>query len=162
MKFFSNKRQKFSKTWTNSYPKRNISYVARYSLKFTRCLLVVVKLLVTRCKIRLLSVAEVAHYQKSFVTCCKIHSLLVKEVAKNHLLLVTKFALITRCRNCSLEKLTRYSFENLFVTLCISRSLQKFTHYLLRNSLDLKNHSLLVAKFGRYLLHKVTKKSQYQ
>ena len=39
--------------------RRNFSFVARYSLKFIRSSLLVVKSLVTRCKIRLLLVAEV-------------------------------------------------------------------------------------------------------
>ena len=86
---------------------RNFSLVACYSLKFTRCSLLVVKSLVTRCKIRSLLVAknhsllvaEVARCKKSLVTRCKIRSLLVAEVArcknslvvKNHSLLVAKF-----------------------------------------------------------------------
>ena len=48
--------------------RRNFSLVTRYSLKFTRCSLLVVKSLVTRCKIRSLLVAEVARCKKSLVT----------------------------------------------------------------------------------------------
>ena len=68
--------------------RRNFSLIARYSLKFTRCSLIVVISLVTRCKIRLLLVA-------------KNHSLLVSKfaryslqklfVARNHSLLVANY-----------------------------------------------------------------------
>ena len=60
--------------------RRNFSFVACYSLKFTCCSLLPVKSLVTRCKILSLLVAEVARCKKSLVTRCKIHSLLVAEV----------------------------------------------------------------------------------
>ena len=73
--------------------RRNFSLVARYLLKFTRCSLLVVKSLVTRCKIRSLLVAEVARCKKSLVTRCKIRSLLV---AKIHSLLVANFACYSR------------------------------------------------------------------
>ena len=63
-----------------NHERRNFSFAACYSLKFTRCLLLVVKSLVTRCKIRSLLVAEVARCKKSLVTRCKIRSLLVAEV----------------------------------------------------------------------------------
>ena len=54
------------------YPwRRNYSLLARYSLKFTRHSLLIVKSLVARCKIPLLLVA-----------CCKVCSLLVAEVAR--------------------------------------------------------------------------------
>ena len=68
------------------FTRRNFSLVARYSLKFTRCSLLVVKSLVIRCKIRSLLL------QKLLVA--KIYSLLVAEVARcnNRLLLVAKFA----------------------------------------------------------------------
>ena len=95
---------------------RNFSLVTLYSLKFTRCSLLVVKSLVTRCKIRSLLVAEVARCKKSLVTCCrscslqkslvtrcKIHSLLVAEVAR------CKKSLVTRCRSCLLQIFTRHS-----------------------------------------------------
>ena len=112
---------------------RNFSLVARYSLKFTRCLLLVVKSLVTRCKICSLFVAEVARYKNSLVTRCKICSLLVAEVVR------CKNLLVTRCKILSLL-------------------VAKFARC--KNSFVVKNHSLLVAKFDRYLLHKFTKKSQ--
>ena len=85
--------------------RRNFSLVARYSLKFTRCLLLVVKSLITCCKIRSLLVAEVAPCKKSLLLVAEVarrenHSLLVAKfaryslqkllVAKNHLLLVMK------------------------------------------------------------------------
>ena len=88
------------------FARRNFSIVARYSLKFTRCSLLVVKSLVTPCK-KLL-------------------------VAKNHSLLVANFTryslknlLVTRCRSCLLLKFTRYSLQNSLVTRCRSCSLQK-------------------------------------
>ena len=62
-------------------PRRNFSLVARYSLKFTCCSLLVGKSLVTRCKIRSLLVTELARCKKLLVTRCKICSLLVAEVA---------------------------------------------------------------------------------
>ena len=65
----------------------NFSLVTHYSLKFTCCSLLVVKSLVTRCKIRSLLVAEVARCKKSLVTRCKIRLLLV---AKIHSSLVMK------------------------------------------------------------------------
>ena len=81
------------------YTRRNFSLVARYLLKSTHCSLLVVKSLVTRCKIRSLLVAEVAHCKISLVTRSIIPSLLVAEVARY------KKSLVTRC-----EK-TRYSLQ---------------------------------------------------
>ena len=75
---------------------RNFSLVARYSLKFTRCSFLVVKSLVTRCKIRLLLVAEVPRCKKSVVTRFKILSLLLAEIA------CCKNSLVTRCKIRSL------------------------------------------------------------
>ena len=101
--------------------RRNFSLVARCSLKFTRCSLLVVKSLVTRCKIRSLLVAEVARCKKS---------------------------LATRRRSCSLQKITCYSLQNLLVTRCRSYSLQKITRYSLQNwlvthcSYSLRQHKL--------------------
>ena len=69
--------------------RRNFSPVACYSLKFTRCLLLVVKSLVSCCKICLLLVPAAALCKKSFFTLCKTRSLLV---AKTHSFLVAKFA----------------------------------------------------------------------
>ena len=97
----------------------NFSLAARYSLKLTPCLLLVVKSLVTR---------------------CKIHSLLVAEVIR------CKNLLITRCRSCSLQKITRYSLQNSLITRCRSCLLQIFTRYSLPKLLVSKIRSLLVAK----------------
>ena len=58
---------------------RNFSLVAHYSLKLTHCSLLVVKSLVTRCKVCLLLVANVARCKKSLVTRCKTCSLVVAE-----------------------------------------------------------------------------------
>ena len=70
-----------------------ISILARYSLKFTRCSLLVVKSLVARCKIYSLLAPEVACRKKSLFTCCKnslvtrckIRSVLVAEKS-NHII----------------------------------------------------------------------------
>ena len=120
-----------------SIARRNFLLVARYSLKFTRCSLLIVKSLVTRCKIRSLIVAEVARCKKSLVTCCKILSLLVAKVVccKIHLLLVAEVA------HC--KETTSYSLQNSLVTRCRSCSLQK-------------NHSLLAAKCACYSLQQIT------
>ena len=93
--------------------RRKFSLVARYSLKFTRCLLLVVKSLVTCCKILSLPVAEIARCKKSLVTRCKIRSLLVAEVAR------CKKSLDTRCKNCSLLVA---KVESLFATYLKSDS----------------------------------------
>ena len=97
----------------------NFSLAARYSLKFTPCLLLVVK---------------------SLVTCCKIHSLLVAEVIR------CKNLLITRCRSCSLQKITRYSLQKLLVANIHSLLVAEVACS--KNSLvtRCKNYSLVVAK----------------
>ena len=84
----------------------NFSLIARYSWKFTRCSLLVVKSTVTRCKI------------------------------------------------CSLRKITRYSLQKLLVAKNHSLLVAKFTRYPLQKLLVAKNHLLLVAKFARCLLQK--------
>ena len=89
----------------NNKLRRNFSFVTRYSLKFTRCLLLVVKSLVTRCKICSLLLAEFARRKKW---------------------------LFTRCRNCSLQNVTRYLLQNSLVTRCRSSSLQKIARYSLQ------------------------------
>ena len=69
--------------------------ITRYSLQnflVTRCK----TSFVTRCKIRLLLVAEVTRCEKSFVTRCKVFLLLVAKVAR------CKKSLITRCKISSL------------------------------------------------------------
>ena len=101
----------------------NFSRVARYSLKFTCCSLLVVKSLVTRCKIRSLLVAEVARcnirslhvseaarYKKPLVNRWKIRSLLVPEVA------CCKKSLVTRCKIRSLLVAEVARCKNLLVT----------------------------------------------
>ena len=117
------------KTWNSS--RRNFSLVGRYSLKFTRYLLLVIKSLVTRYEIRSLLVAKnhsllIANL---LVTCCRSCSL--QKTTRYSL----QNLLVTCCRSCSLQKITRYSFQNLLVTRCRSCSLQKLTRYSLPNSL---------------------------
>ena len=51
--------------------------------------------------------------------------------------------LVTRC------KITQYSLRNSLVTCCRSCLLQKITRYSLQKLFLVKNHSLLVAKFDR-------------
>ena len=67
----------------------NFSLIARYSWKFTRCSLLVVKSLVARC--RSCSLRK--------ITCYSLQKLLV---AKNHLLVVAKFA------RCLLQKWSHF------------------------------------------------------
>ena len=86
----------------------NFSLIARYSWKFTRCSLLVVKSPVTRCKI--CSLRKITRYS-------------------------LQNSLVTRCRSCSLRKITRYSLQNSLVTRCRSCLLQKITCYSLQNSL---------------------------
>ena len=95
---------KFATCFQNNFLRRNFSLVARYSLKFTRCSLLFVKSLVTRCKIRSSLVAEVARCKKSLVTCCRSCSL--------------QKSLVTRCTSCLLQKITRYLLQNSLVTCC--------------------------------------------
>ena len=99
----------------------NFSLVARYSLKFTRCSLLVVKSLVTRCKIRSLLVAEVARCKKSLVTRCKIRLLLVAEVARGKKSLVTRF---------NIRSLLVAKTHSLLVAKFARCSLQKWSHCL--------------------------------
>ena len=105
--------------------RRNFSLVARYLLKFTRCSLLVVK---------------------SLVTLCKICSSLVVEVAR------CKKSLVTRCRSCSLQKITRYSLQNSLVTRCRSCSLQKVTCYLLQKFTGYSLQNLLVTRSNESLV----------
>ena len=107
--------------------RRNFSLVAPYSLKFTRCSLLVVKSLVTRGKIRSLLVAEVARSKKSLVT-------------------RSKKSLVTRCKIRSLQKITRYLLQSSLVTRCKSCSLQKITGYSLQNSLFARYNKSLVTR----------------
>ena len=77
-----------------------------------------------------------------------------------HSLLVTRWIhslLVTRC------KITRYLLQNSLVTRCRSCSLQKVTCYSLQKLLVAKNHSLLATKFARCyerLLLKIISKHQ--
>ena len=97
-------------------------------VNFYSLLVEIHSLLVTRCKIRLLLVAEVARCKKS---------------------------LVTRCRSCSLQKITRYSLQNSLVTRCRSSSLQKITRYSLQNSLVARCRSCSLLKITRYSLKKL-------
>ena len=98
----------------SSNESRNFSLVARYSLKFTRCPLLVTKSLVTCCKIRSLVVAEVAR--------CKKNSLLVAKFTRCSLQKITRYllpiSLVSQSRSCSMQKFTRYSLQNSHVTHC--------------------------------------------
>ena len=82
----------FLKGTGQNLTRRNFSLVAYYSLKFTRCSLLVVKSLVTCCKNHFLLVAEVTRYKK-----------------------ITRYSLpnslVTCCRSCSLQKITRHSLR---------------------------------------------------
>ena len=131
--------------------RRNFSLVARYSLKFTRCSLLVVKSLVARCKFCSLLVVEVARCKKSLATCCRSHSLqkitrysLQKFcsllVAKVHSLLIAKYALY------SLQKLLVAKNHSLLFAKIHSLLVAKFAHYSLQKLLVPKNHWFLVAK----------------
>ena len=95
--------------------RRNFSLVARYSLKFTRCSLLVVKSLVTRYKIHSLLVAEVARCKKSLVNRCEIRSLLVAEVArcKNSLVVKSHSSFVAKFDRYFLHKFTKKSQLNL-------------------------------------------------
>ena len=151
--------------------RRNFLLVARYLLKFTCCSLIVVKSLITRCKIRSLLVAKShslliakSHYllvaevacckkslnrcRNSLVTCCKIRPLLIAEVArcKENICCSLRNSFVTRCRSCSLKKITRYSLQNSLITRC-------------RSCLLLKKHSSFAAKFPCYLFQKITRYS---
>ena len=77
----------------------NFSLVARYLLKFTRCLLLVEKSLVSRCKICSLLVVEVARCKKSIFSCLQN-------------------SLVIHSRSCSLQKSTSYWLQNLLVASC--------------------------------------------
>ena len=100
--------------------RRNFSLVARYSLKFTRCSLLIAKfaryslqkLLVA--KIHLLLVAEIARCKKSLVPRCKIRLLLVAEVASKNLFVVKNYSfLIPKFARFLLHKDTKKSQLNL-------------------------------------------------
>ena len=111
----------FAIFWLWKNLKRNFSLVACYLLKFTHCSLLVVKTLVTCCKICSLLVTEAARCKKTLVTRCRSCSL--------------QSSLVTRCRSFSLQEFTRDSLQNFLVTRCRSCSFQKITRCLLRNFL---------------------------
>ena len=92
-----------SNFWTSldsSGLRRDFSLVARYSFKFTRCSLLFVKSLLTRCKILL--VADVTRWKNSFVTRCRKLQKITSYSLQN--------SLVSRCRSCS--------FQNSLVTRC--------------------------------------------
>ena len=109
--------------------RRNLSFVAHYLLRFPRCLLLV-KTLVTRCEIR---------------AGCSLKKLLVVEIHSFSF----QNSLVTRCRSCSLQKVTRYSLQNSLVTRCKSCSLQKFIRYSLQNFLATCCRSCSLQKITR-------------
>ena len=100
LNFFGKFFYLLSSIFVNLLWRRNFPLVARYSLKFTRCSLLVLKSLVTRCKIHLLLVAEVACSKKWLVTRCTICSLLAAAVARCKKSLVTRYnkSFVTRCK----------------------------------------------------------------
>ena len=114
---------------------RNFSLVACYLLKFTRCSLLVVEPLVTRCKICSLLVVEVARCIKLLVTCCRNFWF-----QKHHSLLVAKVA--------------RYSLQKLLVAKNHSLLVAKVARYSLQKLLISKNHPLLFSKVAHYSLQK--------
>ena len=73
-------KYEFFTLFKDYYLRHNFLLVAHYSLKFTRCSLLLVKSLVIRCKICLLLVAKAALCKKLLVTRCKIRLLPVAEV----------------------------------------------------------------------------------
>ena len=95
----------FSKS---EYMRRNFSLITGYSLKFTRCQLLIVK---------------------SLATCCRSCSLRKTTRCSQ------QNSLVTRCRSYSLQKITRYSLQNSLVTGCRSCLLQKFIRFSSQNSL---------------------------
>ena len=96
--------------------RRNFSLVARYSSKFTRCSLLVVKSLVTRSKIRSLLVVEVARCKNCSLLVAKStrYSLQKLLVAKNHSLLVAEVA------RCKIRSLLFAKIHLLLIALLIS------------------------------------------
>ena len=114
---------------------RKFSLVTCYLLKFTRCSLLVVEPLVTRCKICSLLVVEVARCIKLLVTCCRNFWF-----QKHHSLLVAKVA--------------GYSLEKLLVAKNHSLLVAKVAGYSLQKLLVSKNHPLLFSKVAHYSLQK--------
>ena len=137
--------------------RRNFSLVARYSLKFTHCSLLVVKSPVTRCKICSLLVAKVSLCKKPLVTRWRSFSL--QKVTRYSL----RNSLVSRCRSCLLLKITRQSLQNLFVARCKKSLVTRCKIRLLlvqkvaRYKKSLATHC--TANFDRQLLCKVTNKN---
>ena len=125
------------------FQRRNFSLVTRLSLKITRCLLLFVESLVTRCKICSLLVAEVAR--------CKNHSLFVAKFARYSL----QKLLVAEIHSLLVANFSRYSLQKLLVA-------KNLTRYSLQKLLVVKSHSLLVAKSDCYLFHQVAKQGHSQ
>ena len=112
--------------------------------KSTRCLLLVVKSLITSSKIYSLLVAEVARCKTSLVTRCKICSFLVEEVAccKNHPLAIAKFVLY------SLQMLL---VENIYLLLYLIL-VARFPCYILQDFPVTRWRCCSLKKITRHLL----------
>ena len=106
--------------------RRNFSLATRYSLKFTRCSLLVVKSLVTRCRSYSLqnftrySLQKLLVEKNLLVTRCKIRSLLIAGIARCKKSLDTRFKirslLVAKVVPCKKSLVTR--LQNLLVTRC--------------------------------------------
>ena len=81
-------------------------------------------LLATPCRICLL--------QKSLAHRCKICSLLLAEVPRCRKSLVMQYSFLTRCRSCSLQKISSYSLGNSFVTRCNKSLVTRCRSYMLQ------------------------------
>ena len=81
-------------------------------------------LLATPCRICLL--------QKSLAHRCKICSLLLAEVPRCRKSLVMQYSFLTRCRSCSLQKISSYSLGNSFVTHCNKSLVTRCRSYILQ------------------------------
>ena len=83
----------------------------------------------------------VAHYSLKFT----LHSLLIAKFARYSL----QNSLFTRCRSCSLLKITLCLLQNWLVIQCRSCWLQKIARYSLHNSLVTRCRSCFLQKFAR-------------
>ena len=79
------------------------------------------------------------------------HSFLVAR-CKRSLVTLLQTSLVTRCRSCLLQKITRYSLQTSLVTRFRSCSLQKITRYSLQNSLVTRCKNSLVTRCKLCLL----------
>ena len=102
---------------------------------------------------------KIKPYQKSFTRNWKrmgviFHSLLVTHWNS----LVAHYSLqnllVTRCRSCSLQNITRYFSQNSLVTRCGNSSLQKVTRYSWQNLLVTRCRSCSLQKITRHSLWK--------